>query len=305
MAGMYRGYCEQSRMIGLLAAMIQESPSPMSQFPLFVHLKQGLNSSNLRKALQDIRDGWRHRNLWGTMGLQDIKQRYRRSVIGPFWLTISMGVMVGALGLVWGMIFKQQMDNYLPYLCAGFVLWALISSLILEGTTAFTSGEGMIKQLTAPLSVHVYRIVWSNFIIFLHNIWILFIVLLWYGKNPGWVALLSLPAVGLLLMNGVWVGLLFGLLSARFRDIPQIIASVVQVTFFLTPIIWRPDMLPERALVLELNPFYYALKIVRDPLIGIAPTAHDWLMMLLITAAGWALALLFYTVYRWRLAYWL
>ena len=274
-------------------------------YPLYVHLQQGLNSSNFHKALHDVAHGWHRWTLWGTMGIQDIKQRYRRSTLGPFWLTISMGIMIASLGFVWGTLFKQQMDEYLPYLCAGFILWALISTLILEGTTCFIAGEGIIKQLTAPLSIHVYRILWRNLIIFLHNIVILVLVLAWYGKNPGWVALLSLPALVLLLLNGAWVGLLLGLLSARFRDIPQIVASIVQVMFFLTPIMWKPDMLPERQFILDINPFYYALTIVREPLLGVAPSGQEWLVILAITIAGWAVAMLLYTVYRWRLAYWL
>jgi ABC-type polysaccharide/polyol phosphate export permease len=252
----------------------------------------------------DIANGWRSRNLWLAMGLQDIRKRYRRSVLGPFWLTISMGVMISAMGLVWGIIFNQQMDEYLPYLCAGFVMWGFISTLMIEGATAFIAAEGMIKQLNAPLSIYVYGVVWRNFVILLHNIWILFLVQLWFGKLPGWVALMSIPGIALLALNGMWVGLLLGVLSARFRDIPQIVANIVQVMFFVTPIIWRPSMMPERAIILDVNPFYYALSIVRDPLLGTAPSVEHWLIMVAITICGWACALVVYSVYRWRLAYW-
>jgi len=269
-----------------------------------VELKIGHRSSSFEKAVFDIIAGWRSRNLWFAMGLQEIRQRYRRSVLGPFWLTISMGVMIGAMGLVWGTIFGQPMEEYLPYLCAGFVMWGFISPLILEGATAFISAEGMIKQLNVPLSVYVYGVVWRNFIILLHNIWILFLVQLYYGKLPGWMALMSIPGVLLLALNGVWIGLLLGVLSARFRDVPQIVASIVQVMFFVTPILWNPTQMPERAIILDINPFYYALSIVRDPLLGIAPSLEHWLVMGAVTILGWACALVFYTVFRWRLAYW-
>jgi len=262
------------------------------------------SSSRFEKAVFDILDGWRSRNLWFAMGLQDIRQRYRRSVLGPFWLTISMGVMIGAMGLVWGVIFGQAMEEYLPYLCAGFVTWGFISPLILEGANAFISAEGMIKQLNVPLSVYVYGVVWRNLIILLHNIWILFFVQLWFGKLPGWIALMSIPAFMLLALNGVWIGLLLGVLSARFRDVPQIVASIVQVMFFVTPIIWQPTQMPERAIILDMNPFYYALSIVREPLLGNAPSVEHWLIMGAVTICGWACALIFYAAFRWRLAYW-
>jgi ABC-type polysaccharide/polyol phosphate export permease len=271
---------------------------------VLTQFRLGLTHTSFRRAVDDILDGARRYGLWGTMGLQDIRHRYRRSVIGPFWLTISMGIMVGALGLLYGTIFKQEMHDYLPYLAGGFVVWGLISSLILEGANAFIAGEGLIKQLSAPLSIYVYRVAWSHLIIFFHNIWIVFIAMLWYGKSPGWSLMLVFPALVLVLMNGLWMGLLFGLLSARFRDIPQIIASVVQVMFFLTPIIWKPSMIPGRPLILDLNPFYYFVEIVRKPILGTVPDIGMWLGLLLITVVGWGIALFFYTIYRWRLAYW-
>jgi len=267
-------------------------------------LRQGFNAVQFSKAVADIRRGWERRDLWGMLGIHEIRQRYRRSVIGPFWITISMGVMVAALGLLYGKIFKLALDDYLPYLAAGFIVWGLISSLILDATHVFTSVEGLIRQLAAPLSIYVYKAVWTNLIIFFHNIWILLLVAFWFGINPGWGILLVIPALLILMLNGLWVGLFLGLISARFRDIPLIIASVVQVMFFITPVIWKPSMLPGRALFLDLNPFYHFVAILRDPLLGQAPQLNNWIAAILITLVGWAMALFFYTGYRWRLTYW-
>ena len=264
----------------------------------------GINQRNFCKAKTDIVQGWRRKSLWGTMGLQEIRQRYRRSKIGPFWLTLSMGIMVLALGTLYGTIFGQELSDYLPYLSAGFVIWGLISGVILDGVGAFIQSEGLIKQLPAPLSIHIYRAAWTNLIIFGHNIVIFLLVSLWYGKYPSWTILLVPPAIMVILLNGVWIGLLFGLLSARFRDIPQIVGSVVQVMFFITPVIWKMEMLPGRALLLDLNPFYYLVEIVRSPLMGNPPSFQVILGAVLITIMGWAIAMLFYTALRWRLPYW-
>jgi ABC-2 type transport system permease protein/lipopolysaccharide transport system permease protein len=238
------------------------------------------------------------------MGLHDIRQRYRRSIIGPFWITLSMGIMVGALGLLYGTIFKQDMHDYLPFLAAGFIFWGLISSMITDGTRVFIGAEGLIRQLPAPLSVHVYRLLWSNLITFAHNVAIFVVVALWYGINPGWNVLLVLPALGLLFLNGFWLALLLGLLSARFRDIPLVVASVVQVVFFVTPVIWKANMLPGRALILDLNPFYHLIEVLRAPLLGHVPAVENSLAVIVVTLVGWAVALWFFSAYRWRLAYW-
>lgn len=239
------------------------------------------------------------------LGSQDIRQRYRRSTLGPFWLTISLGVTVGALGFLYGSLFKQPIDDYLPYLAAGFVVWALISGLINDGTRAFIDSDGLIRQLSAPLSIYVYRTVWTNALIFLHNIVVFFVVALVFLKPLSWTLVLVAPALALLLLNGIWLGLLLGLVSVRFRDIPQIISSVVQVMFFVTPILWTTEMLPGRALLLELNPFLYFVELVRAPLLGTIPSFHTWLVASCITVVGSTFAVAAYSTYRWRIAYWL
>ena len=215
-----------------------------------------------------------------------------------------MGIMVAALGLLYGRIFRLDLANYLPYLSCGFVVWGLLSGLILDGTKAFTSAEHIMRQLAAPVSTFVYRVVWSNLIIFAHNIWVFFFIALWYRINPGWHVLEAIPALALILFNGVWIGLLFGLLSARFRDVPLIIASIVQVMFFITPVIWKADMLPGRALLLDLNPLYHLIEILRAPLLGYSAGWENWVAVLLITAVGWGVTLFAYTAYRWRIVYW-
>jgi ABC-2 type transport system permease protein/lipopolysaccharide transport system permease protein len=279
---------------------VNTKPSPW----FLSHVRQTLDKDQFHRALADIAEGWRRKDLWGTLGIHDIRQRYRRSFIGPFWITISMGVMVSALGLLYGKIFRLELHDYLPYLAAGFTVWGLISGLILDGTKTFTSVEGMIRQLAAPLSLHSYKVVWTSLIIFAHNIWIFVFVAVWFQINPGWVALLAIPGIFMVILNGLWAALLLGLLSARFRDIPLIAASIVQVMFFITPVIWKTSMLPGRALLLELNPFYHMVAIVRDPLIGQPPLVDNWIAVILITLLGWGLTLYFYTGYRWRLTYW-
>ena len=171
-------------------------------------------SSTYSPALLDVVQGARAVHLWGALGWQDIRQRYRRSKLGPFWLTISMGVLVGALGTLYAGLFDIEVAVYLPFVTIGFVVWGLISGLITDGCTAFINAESIIKQVSLPLSVQVYRVVWRTLIIFAHNAVIFVVVAILFSIRPGWAGLLALPAVALFCLNGVWVGLLLGLLSA-------------------------------------------------------------------------------------------
>lgn len=265
---------------------------------------QATATSETMLAVLDIVLGARASHLWGLLGWQDIRQRYRRSRIGPFWLTISMGMLVGALGVLYAGLFRVDVAELLPFLALGFVIWGLVGGLVTEGCMAFIAAGGMIKQVAVPLSVHVYRVVWRNLIIFGHNFVIYVIVAGVFSIWPGWVGLLALPGLALLCVNGVWMGLLLGLVSARFRDVPQIASSVLQVAFFLTPIIWKPELLPGRPLLVDLNPFFHFLDLIRAPLLGQAPGVNSWLTVLAVTVAGWLFTLLVYRHYRWRIAYW-
>ncbi len=276
-----------------------------SQFRLLAQMRSGLTRRQFRKAVLDLRNGWERKTLWFTLSIQDIRQRYRRSLIGPFWITLSLGITVAALGLLYGAIFNRAPEEFIPYLAAGYTVWALISQLILDGTDTFVKAEKYIGQLAAPLSVHVFKIVWTNIIILAHNIWVFVVAALIFPVEIRWTTLLAIPGLALILVNGFWIALLLGQLSARFRDIPLIIKNVVHITFFITPILWSADMLPGRAVILDYNPAYHFIEIVRAPLLGQLPSLYNWTVAILVTCFGWVLAMFFYTVYRWRIAYWL
>jgi ABC-type polysaccharide/polyol phosphate export permease len=255
-------------------------------------------------AFADILAGARAWHLWGHLGWHDIRRHYRRSVIGPLWITISMGVLIGSLGYLYTYLFQLEVADYLPFLAGGFILWGLIAGLINEGSNVFIGAGNIIKQVRIPLSAHVFRMVWRNIITFFHNIWILVLVMLLFRHSPSWVWLLALPGLLLIVLNGLWVGLLLGTVSARFRDVPPIIASVVQIAFFLTPIMWKPDMRPDLAYFVNLNPFHHLLHVVRAPLLGQVPELHNWIAACSVTVAGWVVAFVAYRRFRSRIAYW-
>ncbi|WP_232232550.1 ABC transporter permease [Cupriavidus sp. amp6] len=258
-------------------------------------------------AVSDISAASRRLSLVAMLGWQDVRQRYRRSALGPFWLTLSMGVMIGTIGIVFGQIFKSPLDEFLPYLAAGMILWAFISSIVTEGCTGFIAAEGIIKQLPIPLFVHILRMIWRNVLILGHNIVILPLVFLAVGKPLSIVALLIIPGLFLAIINLTWVALILAILCARYRDLPQMVGSVLQVVFYLTPIMWMPSHLPERAslYLLDLNPIYHVLEIVRSPLLGQVPTALNWSVSLAMALLGWGAAILVYGRYKRRIAYWL
>lgn len=255
-------------------------------------------------AAKDIVMGIRMWRLWGRQGWNDILQRYRRSLLGPFWLTASMAIMVVALGVLYAELFKIKVDTLLPYLCLGLIVWTLLSSFLTEAGSLFTGSEAYIKQIRLPYSVYVYRSCWSKLIIFAHNVVIYIGVILYFDIWPGAAALLAIPGLAVVLLNGFLLSLCIGMVSARFRDIPQIVTSLVQIAFFVTPIFWTPELLRGRSFALDFNPFYHLVEIVRAPLLGTVPSAKNYLAVALITLVNLIVAGAFFTRFRARISYW-
>lgn len=269
------------------------------------------------------------RELWAHLGWQDIKQRYRRSVIGPLWITISMGVTAVGLGVLYAVLFGHPISVFLPYVTTGFIVWGFINGCLTEGMTAFIANEGLIKHLPAPLTVYALRTVWRQTLMLLHNM-IVYVIMtvIFFGAldhryqmnlpagqwHPGlglW-SFAAIPAFVLLALNGVWLTLLLGIISTRYRDIPQVINSVIQLAFYLTPIVWSPDDLfgsggsnrEWAKVIFQLNPLYHFVQVMRAPLIGQHVDWYSWVIVGGITVLGWALALVAMRNYRSRVSYW-
>ena len=256
-------------------------------------------------ALTDIVSGARMYELWGLLGWYDILARYRRSILGPLWLTISMAVVVSALGFLYSTLFQLSLDNYLPHLASGFLLWWFVQAMFTEGCNVFVGAEGSIKQVELPYSIHVYRLVWSNLIVLGHNAVVFVVVALIFAVPVGWHSLWILPGMCLFIVNAVWVCLLFAVIAARFRDVPPIVGSLIQLSFFMTPIIWKPEILQGRSAYLDFNPFYHVLETVRSPLLGAVPDLVNWTVSLAIMPVGLIVTAVAFAVSRHKLAYWL
>jgi ABC-2 type transport system permease protein len=259
-----------------------------------------------KRAFRDLGNGWKQRPLWGYLGWQDIKQRYRRSVLGPLWISISMGVIATAMGILYGTLFGENIATFLPYVATGLLIWNFINGCILEGSEVFIANEGLIRFLPAPLTLHVYRLVWRQTLFFVHNlvIWLLLVII--FPQPLGWSVLLALPAFVLLVVNGAWITVVSGILATRFRDIPPIIASVTQLLFFMTPIVWSYERLKSNPLAgyVELNPVMHFVEILRQPLLGQEIIWRHWYVVLAITVVGATAALVCLRNYRSRVAYW-
>lgn len=256
------------------------------------------------RALEDLVQGFRRWRLAWALARGDITHRYRGSVLGPFWLTLSTAIMLGALGLLYARLFQMDLASYLPWLAVSLILWQMIAQVIADACTCLTSAESVIRQLPLPYSLHALRSVMRNAIVAAHNLPLILVVFLIFGFSPGWGALLLLPGLALVLVNAFLVSLLLGMLCARFRDIPPIVGSITQLAFFMSPVLWKPALVGHWQPLLPVNPFFAVMETVRAPLVAEGGGVVVWLAALGYTLLLAALAGAMFTRYRGRIAFW-
>lgn len=258
-----------------------------------------------RLAIADIVDGSKLWRLAWMLGWFDIRLRYRGSMLGPFWLTLSTAVLVAALGVLYSTLFKMALRDYLPFLAISQILWSFIATTVAEGCTCFTAVDAVVRSVRMPFVLHAMRSVVRNVAVMAHNLVVIAAVYAYFSMWPGWGVLLAIPAMAVWLVNAVAITLLLGAFCARFRDIAPIVGSVMQIMFFVSPVIWKPQQLGGAAVYLPLNPFYSLLEIMRAPLLGTPLSGLTWLSACLYTLLLCAVTWAFFVRARGRLAFWL
>jgi len=256
-------------------------------------------------ASTDVVNGLKLWRLGCTLAWLDIKLKYRGSMLGPFWLTISTGVMVAAMGALYGTLFHMDLKTYLPFVALSLVLWNALSALVSEACSTFTQSEGTIRSIRMPFFLHAFRVVVRSVISLAHNVPVIMAVFGLYSSWPGAVGMLSLPGFAIWLIDAFAACLLLGSFCARFRDIPPIVSSVMQIAFYVTPVIWRAEQLGRKGWWLPFNPFDALLEVVRAPLLGSAPSASVWALASCYSVAFCTVSWLLFARVRGRLAYWM
>lgn len=263
-------------------------------------------NKRFKLALEDIIAGiiaWR---IWLLLGWQDIRLRYRRSQIGPFWITISMAVTIYSMGFLYGKLFKMDLAYYFPFLATGLLTWNLMLNIVNDSTTSLVEGGNFLKQMKLPFIIFPLKIIARNAIIFFHNIIAVIPILFFAHISLGWHSFLALLGLFIILFNGLVYGMLLGLLGARFRDIVQIITSLMQVIFFITPVMWAPKVLPEKYMfIASYNPFTHFIEVIRAPLMGSIPSYTSYIVTFSAFVVGLLLTLLVFVRSRHRIIYWL
>lgn len=268
-------------------------------------LKKTVYSSESNKLMySDLIEGTKNIGTSFHMAFLDIKQRFKRSVLGPFWITLSMAIFVFSLGLVMSTVFNQDIDDLLPYIATGMIFWSLFSSSLLEACNVFTENAGYIKNVPCSKISFLFRMLARNFLIFLHNMLIYLFIFVIFKHEMNLNYLWFLVGFPIFLINMTWITLSLAFIAARYRDTNHIVVNLIQVLFFLTPIFWSIETIPNRPAYIDYNPIYHLLEIVRSPLLGLDVTLKSWVFTLALIIPGYFIALWIYSCSLKRITYW-
>ncbi|WP_422137500.1 ABC transporter permease [Endozoicomonas sp. ALC020] len=258
-----------------------------------------------KNVCYEVSETYRKKNLVINLAWDDIKVRYARSVIGPFWLVMTTAISALGLGYVWSILFNQDKATFIPALCIGLVIWQFLSSCILETPNCFIVNAPIIRNTINPILIYPLVAIIRNLIILAHNFLIIFIVFYLYPPELNYNTFLIIPGLILVIGNLIWISIILGFFGARYRDLSPAITSMMTILFFLSPVIYKPEQLGLRAMVMWLNPFTYLISAIRDPLTGNASPLFSYVVMTSTLLLGFMITAFMIEKYRYRIPYWL
>ena len=238
------------------------------------------------------------------MALSDVRARYKRSVLGPLWLTLGTAAGSVGLGLLWSELLKIEAKAFVPSLTAGLILWQFISGVITESSTLYGRQAAIIRNMSLPLMIHPLQLLFKHLINVAHNAPVYLLVALVLCIPLTVSTLWFLPCLLLVSLNLFWICMLVSVLGARFRDLEYIIAAVMPLLMFISPVFYRPNYLPFSEGLIWANPLSHLIEIIRYPLLGSSPPMFVVQTNLVMLLVGGGFALWLFNKKRDRIAFW-
>ncbi len=261
--------------------------------------------SSLSVSLQDLGGSIARAPLAAWLAMDDVHGRYRRTVLGPLWITIGQAAMVAGFAIVFSGLFGADPRTYLIYLAVGFPVWTLLSQFLSDMPTAFVSAKGVIESYELPWLMHIWRRAFGYVLTFLHHLLILFVVMVALNIAPSAQMLLAVPALAIVLIAGVGVGMLVAVVGARYRDLQPAMGVSAGFLMLMSPVVWRADQLPINQWIVQFNPFYYYLEILRAPLLQQEVAPEIWLGTSIGAVTLFCIGFAAFVIGRRRLYHWL
>jgi ABC-type polysaccharide/polyol phosphate export permease len=244
-------------------------------------------------------------HIWGPIALDDVLARYKRTVVGPFWVIIPQAAFIFGLYTLHRHDLGGGSPDFLVYLAISLPLWSLMTAAVVDTTGSLVAAKGFIESYALPPALHIVRTIARSYIVFAHLLVIYFLVALWVDKTLPVTLIAAIPALAIIAIFGLGAGFALAPLGARFRDVAPAMQAVMMLGFVLTPVFWVPSEAQLRSPLVALNPFLYLLEVVRQPMLGRWGELYVWVDALLISLVALVVGMGIYASQRRMIPYWL
>jgi ABC-type polysaccharide/polyol phosphate export permease len=229
-----------------------------------------------------------------------------RSVLGQFWVVVSTAVMIGAMGSIWSLLWDQPVQELMPYIGIGLVIWTYISQVLLDCTSILIVHNNLYRNQRMNFSVSIYSVIYKQTILLAHSLLIVVALIIIFAIPVNAYDLQIIPGLLLTWITMLWAGYVIAMICVRYRDIIQLIENWMFVLFLITPVLWKPDFLgAEYHFLVDWNPFAHFLDLLRKPLLGQPVSAFTWSATTAIALSGALLATPLIGRYERRVIYWM
>lgn len=255
------------------------------------------------KFIKDFQQAIKEREFWMNLAWVELKRSYSGTKLGILWRPLSATIVGLSLGMVYSIILQQDRGDYIPYVITGLVVWTYISQLITEGGKLFFANAAQIKEMPLSYISYIYKYLLRNTISLLLSFLPVLVLLLYFGKISDSNLLKTSLGIVIVSLNGFWVSILLGIATLHLKDLTEFVANFMRLVFFITPVLWTPEMAGTKGEIVAFNPLYYFLDVIRSPLIAHEVNHNSYFVTLTITLTGIMLSYLVYNRNRDKISF--
>jgi ABC-type polysaccharide/polyol phosphate export permease len=207
---------------------------------------------------------WIERRIWSHLGWRDLKSRYVRTIVGPWWSSANLLTIVIGSSLAVSLLSKTTAFSNAPRIAIGLSIWTLISATLIESVEIFETEKSLLLNSRLSEGSLVVRVIWRNLLIFGHNFSVVFFIFLISGTHISFHLLILIPVCFFCVVGLLFPAYMFARSLFVLRDLKVILPSMIQFVFFLTPVLWIPPDSGPMKLLAELNPAAWVLDFTRQ-----------------------------------------
>ncbi len=233
--------------------------------------------------IRNLTELYQYRALLFALSTRELKARYRASVLGFLWTFLNPTLNMLVYVLVFGVLMKSNVKHYAYYLFTGLLPWIYFSTSVMGGTSSVSDRRDLLTKVRFPAQVLPATVVLTNLLNFLLSLPLLLGLGLVFGVMPTWHVIFLVPVLIVQTFFTLALTYFFAALNVAFRDLQHIVGNLIQMMFFLTPVLWDLKSVPaigsltreeSQSLVMTFNPMASVISAWRD--IFYEQTVPNW-----------------------------